>query len=53
MIDIAHQVEDPETMPLCPLCDQPIFSYELVEVGVAHGCAALIHQDCAEGAINE
>jgi len=46
MIDITNQI-DPEEMPLCPLCDQPIFTYEPHQVVTAAGAKALAHEDCA------
>ncbi len=46
MIDISKAI-DPEEIPLCPLCDQPIMRGELVDIGTAGGAIALIHEDCA------
>lgn len=46
MIDISKAI-DPEELPLCPLCDQPIMRHELVDIGTAAGAVALIHEDCA------
>lgn len=46
MIDISNAI-DPEDIPLCPLCDQPIMNYETVSIGTAAGAVALVHEDCA------
>lgn len=45
MIDISHGI-DPEDIPLCPLCDQPIMTYETVAIVTAAGAVALAHEDC-------
>lgn len=44
------EVDDlgPEDIPLCPLCDQQIFTYERVAIGNGGEALALIHADCGE-----
>lgn len=41
-------IEDPEDMPLFPLCDQPILEYEEALVTFAFGMKALVHRDCED-----
>ena len=50
MNDFTDAIEDPETMPLCPFCDQPIMDYEPAAVIAAHGVRALAHSCCVEEA---
>lgn len=38
----------PEDIPLCPLCDLPIMSYELSEVYTEHNAKCLVHLECLE-----
>lgn len=47
VVEIDGEV-DPEDIPLCPLCDQPIFAYERVAIGNGGEALALIHADCGE-----
>lgn len=48
MITDVNGYIDPEEMPLCPLCDQPIMTYE--PTGEIHcaGTKALAHEACIE-----
>jgi len=52
MIDISRAI-DPEDIPLCPLCDQPIMRYETVAIGTAAGAVALVHEVCAKELLEE
>ena len=47
-VNIEGLITEPEEMPLCPLCDQPLLIFEEVVVGLAHGCGALVHLPCCE-----
>ncbi len=38
---------DPEYLPCCPYCEQPIFSCALVVRHADSNQLALVHQDCA------
>lgn len=51
MIDISHLIE-PEDLPLCPLCDQPIMSYEESVTVMAAGAKAMAHQDCIDAEVS-
>ena len=48
MIILAPEILDPEDIPLCPLCDQPILDWQEGEVAVAGGLKCLAHEDCIE-----
>lgn len=51
--DITHLVDDPFTLPLCPLCDQPIPAWAEGRLVIAHGVKFLIcdeHDDELEDA---
>lgn len=39
---------DHDDMPLCPLCDQPIFKYEEFEIITAINTLAIAHKWCVE-----
>lgn len=45
VIDMSNVI-DPEQMPLCPLCDQPIGDYEPAGLILAHGYKGLAHVIC-------
>ncbi len=45
MYDISEL--DPEDIPCCPLCGQPILDWEEFVVESAHGCRFLAHTYCA------
>lgn len=40
-----------EELPLCPLCDQPIFTHENYGIVLCHNVVALAHVECAEDAL--
>jgi alkyl hydroperoxide reductase subunit AhpF len=44
---------DPERINLCPMCDQPIFSYEESSVIISGDCKCLAHTDCVRQHIEE
>lgn len=46
MIDVTGRIVEPEDIPLCPLCDQPVFQWDQAEVVTAFDCKALAHADC-------
>lgn len=48
MTDITHRVDDPEDMPLCPLCDNVIDAYEPAVVVTAFETKGLAHELCLE-----
>ena len=48
MKDITKLINDPCDMSLCCLCDNPIFEYEEIEIGLAHGVICLVHAWCVE-----
>jgi len=50
---IESRLDNPEEVPLCSLCDQPIFESESVVIGIAFGCKCLIHFSCAMEDENE
>jgi hypothetical protein len=52
MFDIAYLI-DPDHVPLCPICDQPIFDYEEVLLFTAHGQKGLGHSCCVKGELND
>lgn len=39
---------DPEDIPLCPCCDQPIFTYEPYYVAEGIDVICLVHQSCID-----
>lgn len=41
-------IESPESMPVCPGCDNPIEAHEPAEVIVAFGYQALACQSCID-----
>lgn len=41
-----EEIIDTDSIPLCPLCDQPIMDYEETILAVAHQCKFLIHNFC-------
>lgn len=47
----------PEDMPLCPLCDQPLFRGEEFVMGVVHhsmeSVCCLVHLHCAQNEIED
>ena len=45
-VDVSSGVKSPEGIPLCPLCDNPMFTYEEVCIIHAHGIKALAHSKC-------
>ena len=47
MIDITNMIE-PESVPLCPLCDQPISQYEEIDIFSAHEMVGIGHKFCIE-----
>lgn len=51
--DVKIHVDDPESLPLCHFCDQPIWDYEPSEVVTAYQVTFLIHVGCAEDEIGE
>lgn len=46
MINLDWATE-PEDMPLCPLCDQPIYDNAEIVIFTAHEMFAIAHEDCA------
>lgn len=44
MSDIQYLIGDPEEFPLCPLCDQPIFTYEEARIASAFCVKCLVHE---------
>lgn len=44
---------DPERISLCPMCDQPMFSYEESSVIISDDCKCLAHTDCVRQYIEE
>lgn len=46
-VDISEEL-DGEEMPLCPLCDQPIFYGEEIAVARSGVVMALAHNGCCE-----
>lgn len=52
MINIDGLI-DFDDMPLCPLCDQPIFAHEEVEIVTAINTVALSHKCCALDALKD
>lgn len=53
LIDLTDVIEDVFSMPLCPLCGQPLESEEDIEPFRAHGCLALAHTYCLDEAVKE
>lgn len=51
--DIEKFLEDPESMGLCPLCDNVIETYEEAVLVTAFGCKTLGHKVCVDDAIEE
>lgn len=45
MFDMTYQV-DPEKVSLCPLCDQPMMTYEKVTTMVVDDTQCMVHYDC-------
>jgi len=39
---------DKEEVPVCPICLQPIFHYEIVSIAEVDGRLCLIHYYCGE-----
>jgi alkyl hydroperoxide reductase subunit AhpF len=48
VVDAEGNINEPEEMTLCPLCDGPMFDYEEVVIGMAFGVKCLMHQYCME-----
>ena len=46
MLQLDGYIE-PESISLCPICDNPIFIYEFSSVIAAGGSKCLAHSDCA------
>lgn len=53
MNNIQSLTDDPEDMPQCPLCDQPIFSYEESRIVTAFVVKYLAHEDCYQEAVSD
>lgn len=45
LVDFSDDI-DPFDMPLCPICDQPMLSYEALCMIKAHDSIALAHVVC-------
>lgn len=39
--------------PLCPLCSNPVMSYESFVIGVNEGGLALVHEFCYQNELDE
>lgn len=52
MVDMNGVIE-PESISLCPCCDQPMFDYEEVCLIESGGCKCLAHSDCVRGCFDE
>lgn len=46
MFDLTYQF-DPDRVCLCPICDQPMFTYEAVTTIVVDDCQCMAHNFCA------
>lgn len=44
--NIQGELDQPEEMQLCPLCDNPIAEWELAALVTAFGWKGLAHADC-------
>jgi len=53
IVDLTMAIDDPFSMPLCPICDQPLEEYEAITLFKAHGCIALAHVYCIADARKE
>lgn len=51
MIHLNPETLSPEDVPLCPLCDQPIWNYEQAAVISSGDAKCMAHQDCTEEAL--
>lgn len=52
--DLSAAIDDAEHLSfLCPLCDQPMYENEPVEICLAWGHHVLVHGPCAYDSQNE
>lgn len=51
-IDINGYI-NPEDIPLCPICDGPIMSYEEWAIVTCVGTISLAHQDCVNETLED
>lgn len=47
MFDMTYQV-NPEKVSLCPLCDQPMMTYDKVTVMVVDDTQCMVHHYCVD-----
>ena len=51
--NIEEYLEDPESIGLCPLCDNVIEIYEEAVLVTAFGCKTIAHKICVDNALEE
>ena len=43
-----NAILDVNEVPLCPLCGQPMFNYEIVSIGQVDNVLCLVHYGCSD-----